>query len=110
MRKLSYILLLACLSSLTAHAANPGDEVIVVYNTAMPGSKSVAEYYARRRNVPANQVFGFELTTNEDVSRAEFRDSLQRPLAKALTSKNLWHVGSRLMPATTNHPGRVEWR
>ncbi len=102
---------IACLGALRLYAvANPGDEVIVVYNSAMPGSKSVAEYYAQKRHVPPDQIFGFELTTNEDVSRAEFRDSLQRPLAKALESKNLWRIGSRMVSATTNHPARVEWR
>lgn len=107
--KVAGLTVLAFLCALTVHAANPGDEVIVVYNSKMLESKSLAEYYAQRRNVPANQVFGFELTTNEDVSRAEFRDSLQRPLAKELESKKLWHVGSRLLPTTTNHPGKVEW-
>jgi uncharacterized protein (TIGR03790 family) len=107
---LRYFLVLACFVALAARAANPGDEVIVVYNSAMPGSKSLAEYYAQRRHVPANQVFGFELTTNEGVSRAEFRDSLQRPLAKELESKNLWRVGSKLVPSTTSQPGRVEWK
>ena len=44
-----YILFLGSLITLTAaRAANPGDEVIVVYNSAMPGSKSLAEYYAQR--------------------------------------------------------------
>jgi uncharacterized protein (TIGR03790 family) len=107
---LRYFLLVACLATLVAHGANQGDEVIVIYNSAMPGSKSLAEYYSQRRQVPANQVFGFELTTNEDVSRAEFRDSLQRPLAKELESKKLWRVGSKLVPATTNQPGRMEWK
>ena len=41
----------------------------------------MADYYAERRQVPTNQIFGFHLTTNEDMSRAEFRDALQKPLA-----------------------------
>jgi len=55
------------------HAAGPGDEVIVIYNTRVPESKSVAEHYAERRQVPADQIFGFALSTNEDMSRAELR-------------------------------------
>ena len=66
----------------------PGDEVIVVYNTRVPESKAVAEYYAKRRHVPAGQIFGFALTTNLDMSRAEFRDSLQKPLASRSRRKN----------------------
>ena len=55
----------------------------------MPGSKSVAEHYAERRQVPKNQVFGFELSTGYDISRAEFRDALQKPLLKKLQSLKL---------------------
>ena len=67
---------------LPVRAANPGDEVIVVYNTRVPESKGVADYYAERRHVPASQIFGFPLSTNEGMSRAEFRDELQKPLAQ----------------------------
>ena len=50
-----------------------GDEVVVIYNSRMPESKAVAEYYARMRQVPEKQIYGFALTTNEEMSRAEFR-------------------------------------
>jgi uncharacterized protein (TIGR03790 family) len=66
------------------------DEVVVIYNKRMPESKAVADYYARMRNIPGKQIYGFSLTTNETMSRAEFRDSLQMPLAKKLESNGLW--------------------
>ena len=91
-------------------AANPGDEVIIVYNTRVPESKGVADYYAQRRQVPTNQIFGFALSTNEDISRVEFRDALQKPLAQTLKKQKLWQIGPNIIHATTNHPGRVEWR
>src|SRR5436853_158717 len=58
-------------------AANPGQEVVVVYNNRVPESKAIAEYYARQRQVPTNQLFGFELPTSEDISRADFETALQ---------------------------------
>jgi uncharacterized protein (TIGR03790 family) len=91
-------------------AANPGDEVIIVYNTRVPESKGVADYYAQRRQVPTNQMFGFALSTNEDMSRVEFREALQKPLAQTLTNKKLWQIGPSIVHATTNRPGRVEWK
>ncbi len=97
-------------TALTLQAANPGDEVIVVYNKRMPGSKDVAAHYAEKRKVPASQIFGFNLTTNEDISREEFRDQLQKPLAKELESKKLWHIGSEIYPGTNGQPGKVVWR
>ena len=70
-----------------------GNEVVVVYNKRMPGSKAVAEYYAKMRQVPKQQIYGFALTTNEVMSRDEFRDSLQMPLARRLESDGLWQFG-----------------
>jgi uncharacterized protein (TIGR03790 family) len=76
----------------------------------MPESKSVAEHYAQARSVPKDHVFGFSVTTNVDISRFEFRDSLQTPLSKALEDTHLWHIGSVIVPATTNKARHVEWR
>ena len=56
-----------------------GDQVVVIYNTRVPESRAVADYYARMRQVPEKQIYGFALTPNEEMSRAEFRDSLQSP-------------------------------
>ena len=46
-----------------------GNEVVVIYNSRLPESKAVAGYYAKMRQVPENQIYGFALTTNEEVSR-----------------------------------------
>jgi uncharacterized protein (TIGR03790 family) len=101
---------LVCGGALCSRAANPGDEVIIVYNIRVPESKEVADYYAARRHVPANQIFGFPLSTNEDMSRMEFHDALQQPLAQGLKKQKLWQIGPTIVHATTNHPGRVEWK
>jgi uncharacterized protein (TIGR03790 family) len=75
------------------HATGRGDEVAVIYNTRMAESKDVATHYAESRHVPAEQVFGLDLPTNEEMSRSDFRDRLQKPLAKALVQKDLLHFG-----------------
>lgn len=90
--------------ALTSVAASPGDEVVVIYNSRMRESKAVAEHYARQRNVPAGQVFGFDMVTSESMSRAEFRNSLQEPLAKKLTSERLWTVGPKMVVTTNRQP------
>ncbi len=91
-------------------AATPGSEVIIVYNTRVPESKGVADYYAARRLVPTNQVYGFPLSTNDDMSRTEFREVLQKPLAQLLKRDKLWEIGPNIIRATTNHTSRVEWK
>jgi hypothetical protein len=59
--------------------ADEGDQAVVVFNARLPESRDLAEYYARIRRVPTNQVFGFDLPTSEAISRSDFRESLQQP-------------------------------
>jgi uncharacterized protein (TIGR03790 family) len=101
---------LICPKIAWADGRNPGDEVVIVYNTRVPESKSLAEYYAQKRLVPTNQIFGFDLTTAEQMSRAEFRDSLQKPLAHAIAAQKLWRIVSLTVPGTNHEPARVEAR
>lgn len=94
--------------SATARVQAGGEEVVVIYNRALPESEALANYYARKRSVPAAQVLGFKLTTAETISRPDFRDDLQRPLAKKLESLKLWRVGSGEIAGTNGKPIRVE--
>jgi len=86
-----------------------GDEVVVIYNTRVPESRGVAEYYARMRQVPEKQIYGFALTPNEEMSRAEFRDSLQNPLLEKLESDGLWKFARKVVTGT-NGLMHVEYR
>lgn len=87
-----------------------GDEVVLVYNSRVPESKAVAEHYAAARQVPAQQMFGFALTTNEIITRADFTDFLQRPLAEDLVAAGLWTFGQTEIPAKGTVPAHSEER
>ena len=100
--------LLLVFAPVMVHAG--GDEVVVIYNSRMPESKAVAEHYAAARQVPAKQIFGFALTTNEVMTRADFTDFLQQPLAEKLEAAKLWKFGKVTFPATNGQPARVENR
>jgi len=84
-----------------------GDEVVVVYNKNMPESKNVAEHYAQMRDVPSNQIFGFDLTTNEMMSRAEFHDTLQQPLLDKLVAGGFWIFADVTNAPTNGRPATV---
>jgi uncharacterized protein (TIGR03790 family) len=84
-----------------------GDEAVVIYNSRVPESKTVAEHYAQMRQVPVKQIYGFELTTNEEMSRAEFQDKLQKPLAKKLEAAGLWKLDLTFYKGTNNQPDRA---
>jgi len=87
-----------------------GDEVVVIYNSQVPASKMVAEHYAAARQVPASQLFGFALTTNEIITRADFTDFLQKPLADKLETAGLWKFGELKIPAGSNQLAHTENR
>jgi uncharacterized protein (TIGR03790 family) len=87
-----------------------GEEVVVIYNPQMPGSKDVAEHYAAMRQVPANQIFSLTLTTNEIMSRSEFTESLQHPLMRKLEANGLWKFGKVKIPTANGQPARSEIR
>ena len=92
---------------MAALGMEPGSEVVVIYNTRVPESKSVALYYAERRHVPSGQIFGFKLPAGENMTRHEFRDSLQKPLAAQLESKKLWHIVHQQVVGTNSDSRRM---
>src|SRR5258708_28168978 len=96
-------------SALSLLAADQGDEVVLVFNTKVPESREIAEHYAAKRVVPANQVFGFDLPTGEDMSRRGFEILLQLPLAQVLKTNHVSHFQTQLVPATNQQPGRLIW-
>lgn len=89
------------------HCLAGGEEVVVIYNSALTESKSLAYHYARQRGVPAEQVLGFKLTTGETISREDFRDDLQRPLTRKIEALKLWRVGVGEVPGTNGRPARA---
>src|SRR2546430_17611383 len=89
----------------TSLAAGQGDEGVVVFNSQLPESKELAFYYAQRREVPTNQVLGFDLPIAEAITRAEFRDRLPKPLLKALERQKMIRTQPGILPATRDRTG-----
>lgn len=83
-----------------------GAQVVVVYNTALRESRAVADYYAQRRGVPAEQVWGFKLPTTEDIAWKDYLDALERPLLQKLESSGLWRFAPT--EAATNGPAHAQ--
>ena len=104
----TFVIFFLALAPLAVQAA--GDEVVVVYNNRLAGSKMVAEHYASARHVPETQLYGLDLPVTETMTRAEFRDELQFPLAARLELDKLWRLGSVTNAAAGGRPQRVEQR
>jgi uncharacterized protein (TIGR03790 family) len=91
MSNFAAIFALVCLlAPLPTTRANPGDEVVVVYNRNMADSKAVAEHYARLRQIPQQRLIGLDLPVEERISRRDFERRLQEPLLKHLRDSALF--------------------
>src|SRR5262245_25320044 len=79
----------------TAGASEAGETAVVIFNSAVPESKQVAEHYAEKRGVAAAQVLGLELPAGEVMSRTEYVERLQRPLLEKLEAGGLFVFGEK---------------
>jgi uncharacterized protein (TIGR03790 family) len=76
-------------------SANWGNDLashlLVVYNTIDPDSKALADYYAARRNIPAERVLGITCPTTEEITRKEYDETIRSPIVTYLSDKD-WLV------------------
>jgi uncharacterized protein (TIGR03790 family) len=78
--------------------------LLVVYNTNDPDSPGLAHYYATRRNIPAERVLAISCPITEEITRAQYDDTIRSPIVSYLTQKD-WmareservRVGNRFM-------------
>jgi len=104
-RPLLAALVFTAASAFPLDGAEPGESVVVVFNSKQPESKAVAQHYATRRKVPAAQVIGLPLPAGDSMSRADFNAQLQTPLLHALESKKLvtFGEGNKIVAAKARH-------
>ncbi|MCE0497309.1 MAG: TIGR03790 family protein, partial [Methylacidiphilales bacterium] len=93
---------------LFAHPEGRPDDLpkhlLVVYNTNDPDSKDLADYYASRREIPAERVFGIACPLTEEINRSQYESTIRQPILNYLYQKE-WiarrsetlHYGNRTM-------------
>lgn len=99
------ILLIHLAFFLTALRADDGSSVVVLYNSNLPASKSVAEHYARKRSVPAGQVIGLPLPEKEAITRDEYKTQLADPFLRKLEDLKIFTFKPGFH---TNSAGKVQ--
>jgi uncharacterized protein (TIGR03790 family) len=70
--------------------ADPGDSVLLIYNSAVPASKQIAMHYAKKRHVPESQILSFDLPETETISGEDYKKRLQDPLWEELKKRELF--------------------
>lgn len=74
---------------LTAAVCQAADTVLIVANANSALSKNIAEYYARKRSIPKDNVCYLRTTTEETIDRTTFEKSVEAPVAACLRERKL---------------------
>jgi uncharacterized protein (TIGR03790 family) len=67
-------------------AAQSGANVLVVVNDASETSRTIAEYYARKRAVPAINICHITTSTEDTIERVDFDRQIQGPTARCIAA------------------------
>ena len=67
----------------------PPQRVLVVVNDASPLSRTIGEYYLRRRGIPLANVCHIRTPSSEDVARADYDRQIARPIGECLRKGHL---------------------
>jgi uncharacterized protein (TIGR03790 family) len=76
-------------ADVTAARAQSVDNVLVLVNGTSDASRQIGDYYARRRGIPGERVLELNVPTSESISRENYVERIERPLARWLTSHSL---------------------
>jgi len=87
--------LVACTLHAQSERPRPSREAaatLVVFNTRDPESRALADYYAERRFIPYEQVIGLDCPTEEEITRAQYTETVEMPLRKLFDRKGWWEM------------------
>jgi len=65
---------------------------VVVFNNLDPASVNLAAYYAKRRGIPIDRLIGLECPRTEEITRAQYDETIASPLRKVFAERGWWHV------------------
>ncbi len=65
---------------------------VVLCNSALPDSVTLAKFYAEKRGIPVGNILALEMPKEETISRAGFNSTILEPIKAQFTAKNWWSV------------------
>lgn len=93
MRENALVLLLLSVFAPLANAVPSPESVAILYNSAVPESKKLAEFYRETRGIPAQNLIGLEMPTTPDITRADYESSILKPLRTEFDNRLWWKRG-----------------
>lgn len=76
--------------------------LLVVYNSNDPDSRGLAEYYAARRDIPAERILAIACPVTEEITRTQYEETIRVPIVSYLTQKD-WMVRQPRRVRVGNH-------
>jgi uncharacterized protein (TIGR03790 family) len=67
--------------------------VAILYNSSIPESKALAQYYSEARNIPATNLVGLAMPKSATISRKQYDETIRDPLRKEFDMRNWWQIG-----------------
>lgn len=90
MRAFALIFPLLALWLPRAWAALEVESVAILYNSAVPESRRLAEFYQEARGIPAQNLIALEMPVAADISREEYETTILRPLRGEFDRRSWW--------------------
>lgn len=106
------IIALACVPVTTTHAALAPENVVLVVNADSWSSRTIANAYARARQIPASNIIHLpvnDLVDYELINVDTLRDRILKPLIEAVKEREL-QKQVRCVVYSTDIPYRIELR
>ncbi|MBK1814063.1 TIGR03790 family protein [Luteolibacter yonseiensis] len=64
--------------------------VAVLYNSAVPESRKVAELYRDARGIPAENMIAMDMPATPDISREDYDRTIAKPLRRQFEARGWW--------------------
>lgn len=90
MKVFALFLLLLAAGAMPLGAAIPPESVAILYNSAVPESRKLAEFYRDARGIPAENLIALEMPLAADISRADFESKILLPLRREFEKRSWW--------------------
>ena len=83
------LLLLAGIPAVSSAAITP-ESVAVLYNSAVPESRKLAEIYRDARGIPRENLIALDMPVAADISRADYDQWILKPLRREFEARSWW--------------------
>ncbi len=93
MRRLLILVISLSLGCGLRAASTPADlaqATVIIYNRAAPDSAGLARFYAQARHIPNDHIVGLDCSTEEEISRKEYDETIAEPLRKIFVEHQWW--------------------